>query len=243
MRSISVSSSELDESLDELEDWLLLEDESASGGAPGSLLQSSVITTQKSTNVQRPECPEVMTMLWKECITWATQSRQIYRTLAGAIHATVRHTCKAKSSGKLQFPNRHFVISGVLSPPPPTPTKTIVAVLYSSLVPLANAACPYPHSCSWRGGYCPNASKDAMPAGEHPPPFRPRAPCWYGPSPRKAELERGSCFLLPRHSLRCRGAAPGGHQEADGVSPTWTYLCSVVQGCPMWSSPRQVPQT
>ena len=27
-------------------------------------------------------------------------------------------TCKAKSSGKLQFCNRHFVISGVLSPPP-----------------------------------------------------------------------------------------------------------------------------
>ena len=42
------------------------------------------------------------------------------------IHATVRHTCTAKSSGKLQFCNRHFVISGVLSPPTPTPTKKIV---------------------------------------------------------------------------------------------------------------------
>ena len=31
----------------------------------------------------------------------------------------MRHTCKAKSSGKLQFHNRHFFISGVLSPPPP----------------------------------------------------------------------------------------------------------------------------
>ena len=93
MHSISASSSELDESFDELEDWLLLEDESASGGLPGSLLQSIVITTQKSTNLQRPECPEVMTMLWKQCITWATQSQQIHWTLAPAIHATVRHTC------------------------------------------------------------------------------------------------------------------------------------------------------
>ena len=46
------------------------------------------------------------------------------------------HTCKAKkSSGKLQFRNCHFVISGVLSLPTPHPTKTIVAVLYSSLHP------------------------------------------------------------------------------------------------------------
>ena len=72
--------------------------------------------------MQRHECPEVMTMLWKECITWATQSWQIHRTLAAAIHAKVRHTCKAKSTGKLQFRNPHFVISGVLSPPPPPPT-------------------------------------------------------------------------------------------------------------------------
>ena len=33
----------------------------------------------------------------------------------------------------MQFRNRHFVISGVLNAPPPTPTKIIVAVLYSSL--------------------------------------------------------------------------------------------------------------
>ena len=46
----------------------------------------------------------------------------------------VTHTCKAKSSGKLQFRNRHFVISGVLSLPPPSQTKIIVAALYSSLL-------------------------------------------------------------------------------------------------------------
>ena len=34
----------------------------------------------------------------------------------------MRHTCKAKSSGKLQFRNRHFVISGVLSLPPSPPS-------------------------------------------------------------------------------------------------------------------------
>ena len=59
--------------------------------------------------------PDVMTMLWKECITWATQSRHIHWTLAAAIHAMV-------SSGKLQFRNRHFIISGVLSPPAPPHT-------------------------------------------------------------------------------------------------------------------------
>ena len=69
--------------------------------------------------MQRPECPEVMTILWKDCITWAT----LFRTFAAAIHATVRHTCKAKSSGKLEFCNRHFIISGVLSPPPPNPPQ------------------------------------------------------------------------------------------------------------------------
>ena len=37
------------------------------------------------------------------------------------IHATVRHTCKAKSRGKLQFRNRHFVNSGVRSLPTPHP--------------------------------------------------------------------------------------------------------------------------
>ena len=44
------------------------------------------------------------------------------------IHATVRHTCKAKSSGKLQSSFRHF-----RGPQPPPPSKIIVAVLYSSL--------------------------------------------------------------------------------------------------------------
>ena len=74
-------------------------------------------------------------MLWKVCITWASLFQQIHRTFAAAIHATVRHTCKGKSSGKMQFCNRHFVISGVLSQPPrPTPTKIIVAVLHSSLM-------------------------------------------------------------------------------------------------------------
>ena len=33
------------------------------------------------------------------------------------MHATVRHTCKRKSSGKLEFHNRHFIISGVLGLP------------------------------------------------------------------------------------------------------------------------------
>ena len=45
-----------------------------------------------------------------------------------------------KGSGKMQFCNRHFVISGVLSHPHPTPTKIIVAVVYSSLVDTANRA-------------------------------------------------------------------------------------------------------
>ena len=36
-------------------------------------------------------------------------------------NAIVRHTCKGKSSGKLQFCNRYFVISGVRSLPPPHP--------------------------------------------------------------------------------------------------------------------------
>ena len=70
-------------------------------------------------------------MLWKVCITWATLLRQIHRTFAAKIRATVRHTCKGKNSGKMQLRNRHFVISGVLSHPPPT--KIIMAVLYSSL--------------------------------------------------------------------------------------------------------------
>ena len=70
-------------------------------------------------------------MLWKECITWATQSRQIHRTLAAAIHATVRHTSQNKKQWKLQFRNRHF--RGPQPAPHPTPTKIIVAVLYSSL--------------------------------------------------------------------------------------------------------------
>ena len=78
MRSISASSSKLDESFDELGDWVLLEDEFASGG------------------------------------------------LLAVIHATMRHPCKIKSSGKMQFCNRPFVISGVHSLP--TPTKMIVAV-------------------------------------------------------------------------------------------------------------------
>ena len=71
-------------------------------------------------------------MLWKVCIIWATLFRQIHRTFAAAIRATVRHTYKGKSRGKMQFRNCHFVISGVLSQPP-APTKKIVAVLYSSL--------------------------------------------------------------------------------------------------------------
>ena len=46
MRSISASSSELDESLDELDDWLLLEDESASEGAPGLNISSKALSSQ-----------------------------------------------------------------------------------------------------------------------------------------------------------------------------------------------------
>ena len=46
MRSISASSSELHESLDELDDWLLLEDESASGGAPGLNISSKALSVQ-----------------------------------------------------------------------------------------------------------------------------------------------------------------------------------------------------
>ena len=40
------ASSELDESLDELDDWLLLEDESASGGAPGLNISSKALSSQ-----------------------------------------------------------------------------------------------------------------------------------------------------------------------------------------------------
>ena len=81
MRSISASSSDLDESLDELEDWLLLEEEYASGGARGLNISSKALSSQLG-KARTSECPEVMTKLWKECITWATQSQQIHWTLA-----------------------------------------------------------------------------------------------------------------------------------------------------------------
>ena len=53
------------------------------------------------------------------------------------IHATVRHTCKAKSSGQLQFHNHHFVISMVLSlPHPPTPHQnTCGSIIFIPGVP------------------------------------------------------------------------------------------------------------
>ena len=44
MHSISASSSELDESLDQLEDRLLQEDECASGGAPGWSISSKTLS-------------------------------------------------------------------------------------------------------------------------------------------------------------------------------------------------------
>ena len=45
--------------------------------------------------MQRPECPQVMTML----ITWATLLRRIHRTFAAAIHTT----CKGKAVEKCNF--------------------------------------------------------------------------------------------------------------------------------------------
>ena len=66
-------------------------------------------------------------------------------------HATMRHTCKAKGSEKLQFHHCHFVISGVMSPPPPTPTRIIVAVLYSSLGHDRNGAASHTSAQTSRG--------------------------------------------------------------------------------------------
>ena len=71
-------------------------------------------------------------MLWKVCITWATLLRQIHWTFTAAIRTTVRHTCKGKAVEKCNFV---IVISSFQgsSATTPTPTKIIVAVLYSSL--------------------------------------------------------------------------------------------------------------